>query len=102
TIARDDAHQVAATRAERHLTAVRAISAGRNCLRQFPGPMLMTISSVKQSSGRANLDTVAALRTIQPAAAGADAGIRAVIAGCDRFLAHPLITDSRATLAEDA
>src|SRR2546429_7181408 len=102
TIARDNTHQVAATRAQRHLTAVRAVSAGRNCLRQFPWSMLMTISSIKQGSCRADLYTVAALRTIQPAAERADNCVRATIARFDRFFAHPLVADTRATLAEDA
>src|SRR2546429_7224525 len=102
TIARDNTYQVAATRAQRHLTAVRAVSAGRNCLRQFPWSMLMTISSIKQGACRADLDAVAALRAIQPAAERADNRVRAAIAGFDRFFAHPFVADARATLAENA
>src|SRR5207249_11103073 len=64
--------------------------------------MLMTISSLKQSSRRTNLDAVAALRTIQPPAERADDSVRTAIAGFDRFLAHPFIADTRATLAENA
>ena len=62
----------------------------------------MSIGSVKQSSSRANLDAVTALRTIQPAAERADDGVRAAISGFDRFFTHPFIADARATLAEDA
>src|SRR5205085_12323045 len=68
----------------------------------FPRPRLMAIGSVKQGSRRADLDAVAALRAIQPAAESADDGVCAAIAGLDRFFTHPLIADTRATLAEDA
>src|SRR3954462_15702880 len=62
----------------------------------------MPVGAVEQRSGRANFNAVAALRAVQPAAKGADDGIRAPIAGFDRLFAHPLITDARATLAENA
>src|ERR1043166_5580926 len=62
----------------------------------------MTISSVQQRAGGTNLDAIAALRTIQPAAEGADDRVGAAIAGFDGFLAHPFITDARATFAKNA
>jgi hypothetical protein len=62
----------------------------------------MPIGSVEQRSRRANLDAVAALRTIQPATERADDGVRAAIAGFDRFFAHPFIADARTTFAENA
>src|SRR5258707_15284305 len=62
----------------------------------------MAISAVEQSPGGADFDAVPPLRKIHPAAVSADDRIRAAIAGFDRVLAHPLVTDARATLAEDA
>src|SRR5438067_847740 len=62
----------------------------------------MAIGSVKQGSRRANLDAIAALRTIQPSAEPANARVGAAIAGFARFFTHPLIADTSATLAEDA
>src|SRR5439155_26760916 len=72
SITRDDPHQIISARAQRHLATIRTIGARGNRLRQFPWPMLMTISSIKQRSGGTDLDAVAALRTIQPAAERAD------------------------------
>src|SRR5918992_293339 len=62
----------------------------------------MTIGSVQQRSCRANFNAIAALGTIQPPAVCADDCVRAAIAGFDRLLAHPLVTDARAALAENA
>src|SRR5205807_9842185 len=62
----------------------------------------MTISSIQQSSGRANFNTVAALGAIQPASVSSDYRVRATIAGFDRIFAHPLIADARAAFAENA
>ena len=62
----------------------------------------MTVNAVKQRSGRADFDTVAALRTIQPTAVCADYGIDAAVAGLDGVLAHPFVTDACAAFAENA
>src|SRR5438445_10345864 len=62
----------------------------------------MTISSIQQSSRRANFNAIAALGTIQPATVSSDYSVRATIAGFDRVFAHPLVADARATLAENA
>src|SRR6185503_317544 len=64
TIARDHAHQLAATRTERHLTPSRTEVARRDRLGQLPRARLVTISRIQQRAGRAHLDAVAALRTI--------------------------------------
>src|SRR6267142_2831907 len=101
-IARDDAHQLATARAERHLAAVGTIRAGGNRLGQFPGASLMPIGSIEQRAGGADFDAVAALRTVQPAAVCADDRVGAATARFDRVLAHPLVTDARATLTKNA
>ena len=62
----------------------------------------MTVGCVQQCAGRANLNAVTALRTIQPTAVRANHGVGAAIAGFDRFFAHPFVADARATLAENA
>src|SRR5580765_6054340 len=62
----------------------------------------MPIGPVEQSSRRTNLDTVAALRTVQPATERADDGVRAAIAGFDGLFTHPFVAHARATLAENA
>src|SRR5688500_16314181 len=61
----------------------------------------MPVGSVQQGPRRTNFNAVAALRTIQPAAVRPDNCVRAAIAGFDRLLAHPLVTDARAALAKD-
>src|SRR3989442_741930 len=60
-VAGHDPHQLAAARAQRHLTAVRTIGAGGNGLGQLPWARLMTIGSIEQSTSRATLDAVATL-----------------------------------------
>src|ERR1043166_9612167 len=64
--------------------------------------MLMPIRSIEQRSRRTNLDAIAPLRTIQPAAERANDRVRATIARFDGFFTHPLIAHARAALAEDA
>src|ERR1041384_2522188 len=64
--------------------------------------MLMSIGSIEQRPRRTALDTVAALRTIQPAAERTDDCVGATIPGFDCFLTHPLVADACASLAQDA
>src|SRR6266516_6412200 len=101
TVARDDTHQIAAARSQRHLAAVRTIRAGGNSLAQFPRPGLMPVGRVKQRPGGADFDAVAALRTVQPAAVRADHSVCAPATGFDGILAHPFVADARASFAED-
>src|SRR5205809_4931774 len=100
-IARNDPHQVAAARPQRHLTAIRTIGASGNSLCQFPGTSLVTIRSIEQRSGRAHFNAVAALRTVQPAAVGADDGVCATASCFDRVFTHPLVADPRTALAQN-
>src|SRR5712692_8270386 len=62
----------------------------------------MSISSVKQRSGRTDFDAVTALGTIQPTTVSADHRVRPTITGFDRVFTHPLIADARATFAQNA
>src|SRR5437660_12697770 len=62
----------------------------------------MSVRRIQQSSRRADLDAVAALRAVEPAAVCADDGVRAATARLYRVLAHPLVADARAALAEYA
>ncbi len=101
-VARDDAHHLAAPRADRELAAVGAERAGRSRAVQLPRPRLVPVGRVEQRPRRADLDAVAALRAVEPAAVGADDGVRAAPAGLDGVLAHPLVADARAALTEDA
>src|SRR5438132_7587649 len=98
TVARDNTHQIAAARSQRHLAAVRTVGAGGNCLAQFPRPGLMPVSRVKQSPGGADFNAVAALRTIQPATVRANHTVCAAATGFDGILAHPFVADARASL----
>src|SRR6266567_5476170 len=101
-VARDNTHQFAAPRPERHLAAIRTVRARRNCLRELPGSRLMAISTIEQCSRRTNLDTVAALGTIQPTTISSNDGVGAAIAGLDGFFTHPFIADPGAALAQNA
>src|ERR1700730_7134199 len=78
-IARHDAHQLIGSRAQRHLAAVRTIRDRPKRLRPRPGPRLVAVSSIQQSSSRTDLDAVAALRTVQPVTVGTDNRVRAAI-----------------------
>src|SRR5687768_10919415 len=62
----------------------------------------MAVDPVEQSTRRAYLDTIAALRTAEPAPVGADDGICTTIAGLDRILTHPFRTNTCTAFAEDA
>jgi hypothetical protein len=62
----------------------------------------MTIGRVQQCTCRTNLNAVATLRTVKPAAVGSDYRIRTAAAGFDRVFAHPLIANASAAFAEDA
>src|SRR6185369_12878728 len=62
----------------------------------------MAISTVEQSPGGTDFNTVAALRTIQPPAIRPDNGVRAAIAGFDGLLAHPFVADACAALTQNA
>src|SRR5437762_2221589 len=62
----------------------------------------MAISSIEQSTGWANFDAVATLRTVEPAAVGTDNSICSASAGFNSVLAHPLIANTRASFAENA
>ena len=62
----------------------------------------MAVNSIEQRTGRANLDTVAALRTVEPTAVSADNCINTAIARLDCILAHPFVTDTRAAFAQNA
>src|SRR5688572_32793054 len=70
TVAGHNGQQIITAGAERHLTAIRAGGAGGNCLRQFPGPSLMTIGGVEECACRARFNAGAALRTIEPGPVG--------------------------------
>src|SRR2546421_87337 len=59
TVARNDAHNFAAARADRELTAVGAERAGRSRALKLPRARLMPVSRVEQSARRADLDAVA-------------------------------------------
>src|SRR5690349_23134066 len=102
TIACNRTQHLAAARAERHLATVRTEITSGDVLRELPRTRLVTIRRVEQRSGRTNLDAVAALRTIEPAEIGSDNCVRAAAAGFDRFFAHPLVANARATLAQNA
>lgn len=62
----------------------------------------MTIGSVEQRAGRANLNAIATLRTVEPAEIGPDNSVGAPTSGLDRILAHPFVTNSSATFAQNA
>ena len=64
--------------------------------------MLVAVCAVEQRAGRAHFNAVPALRTVQPAAKRADDRVRSAIAGFDGFFTHPLVANTRATLAENA
>src|SRR5436190_15177251 len=81
TVARDGAHHFARARAERHLTTIRTERAGRDSLREFRRPRLMTIGCVEQCTSGADFDAVAAVRTVEPAAVSADDRVRAASSG---------------------
>src|SRR5712691_6397942 len=100
TVARDNTHQIAPARSQRHLASVRTVRAGGNSLAQFPRPGLVPVSRVKQRPGGADFDAVAALRTIQPATVRADHSVCTAAPGFDGILAHPFIADARASFAE--
>src|SRR5690349_3790686 len=99
TITRDRTQHLAAARAERHLATIRTEIARGDTLRELPWTRLVTISRVEQSSGRTDLDAVAALRTVEPPEIRADHGVRAASASLDRLFAHPLVTHARAAFA---
>src|SRR5262249_39110807 len=101
TITRYDSHHFGSAPAERHLTTVRAISAGRNGLRQFPRAMLVPVGAVKQRSRRTNLDAIAALGTVKPAAERADDCISAAITRFNCFFTHPLVAHACAAFAKN-
>src|SRR6267143_1997523 len=75
TIACNDAHQIAAARAERHLAAVGTVRAGGNRLAQFPRPRLVPVGRIKQRPGGTDFNAVAALGTVQPATVRSDHSI---------------------------
>src|SRR5688572_23790379 len=62
----------------------------------------MAVGGVEERARRADLDAVAALRAVEPALVRADDRVDAPAPGLDGVLAHPLVADARATLAEDA
>ena len=62
----------------------------------------MSIGCVEQRTGRTNLNTVSALRTIKPAEVGADYCVSSSSSGFDGFFSHPFVANPRASLAEDA
>src|SRR5882672_3411631 len=101
-VARHDAQQLVAARAERHLAAVGTIGAGGNSLRQLPRARLMAVGAIEQRAGGTNFNAVATLRTVEPAAVGSNHGIGASSAGFDGVFAHPFVADARATFAENA
>src|SRR5678816_1201259 len=62
----------------------------------------MTIDAVKQRPSWADLDAVAALRAIQPAAVRSYHGINAAVSCLDGVFAHPFVANTRAAFAENA
>src|SRR5215204_2074732 len=62
----------------------------------------MSVCRVEKRPRRADLDAVPALQAVEPAAVRADDGVRSAPSGLNGVLAHPLVADARAALAEDA
>src|SRR5436305_5507646 len=88
--------------ADTHLHSIRAVRVGCDRLIELPRARLMTIGPVEKCPRRTNLDAVAALRTVQPAAVCTDDRVDSAISGFDGFFTHPLIADPCAAFAQDA